>query len=240
MKPFLYHFFHRETNDRLEKGMVNIPSDSNSWPESWKKVDYKEYPLHPHFNLEKQTGEFKKLLQKRKTTRKISKIGMTKNQLAYLLECSSGLREGSDEKRNAPSGGGRYPIETYLFLFKSVENIIPGIYHYSVKNHALELIVERKFSSEEIATFSSYDWLIKATGIICFSAVFGRSIEKYGSRGYRYILLETGHMAQNLLLAAAELSVDMIPIGGFNEHLVEPLFGLNGTREKIVYALYLQ
>src|SRR5665647_1301865 len=69
MHTFLYNFFHNETNDRPEKGQVNIPRDKNSWPESWKRIVCKRYSLFKEVSLPKTEGLlFKEILQGRKSS----------------------------------------------------------------------------------------------------------------------------------------------------------------------------
>lgn len=40
---------------------------------------------------------------------------------------------------------------------------------------------------------------------------------KYGARGLRFLLLEAGHLMQNLCLIAADLGLATVPLGGFYE-----------------------
>lgn len=241
MKPFLYAFFHNETNDRSEKGLVSIPEDTKKWPKSWKEVEYKERSLSPAVSLHQVEGVIKGVAGKRVSKREGVKNPVDLDSISYILQCGTGLRSATGEKRNAPSGGSRYPLETYLLLFKPVGGLRPGIYHYLVRTHALELIREKSFSAEEIYHLSPpYGWLAEAQGVICLSAVFHRSVQKYGSRAYRYILLEAGHIGQNMLLAGTERNVAIIPIGGFNEYVAEDMIGLGSSLEKIVYTIYIQ
>ncbi|MFB7864505.1 SagB/ThcOx family dehydrogenase [Streptomyces sp. NPDC056069] len=49
---------------------------------------------------------------------------------------------------------------------------------------------------------------------------------RYGDRGYRYALLEAGHAAQNLCLAATALRLGAVTVGGFDDEAVNVAFGL--------------
>jgi SagB-type dehydrogenase family enzyme len=146
--------------------------------------------------------------------------------------------KGRKENRTVPSAGKRYPLEIYLFLFRDIDGCRQGIYHYGVKNHALEPVVFEKFSQEDILSFSPYEWLKDTNGMICITSIFDRMINKYGSRGYRYILLEAGHVAQNMLLAGTEDGINIIPIGAVNEEEVEKKIGLNTGDERVIYTLF--
>jgi SagB-type dehydrogenase family enzyme len=67
--------------------------------------------------------------------------------------------------------------------------------------------------------------------------VVERLMHKYGDRGYRYILLEAGHAAQNMCLAAASLDLGALPVGGFFDSYVAELLELNQEQEALLYAL---
>lgn len=245
MKAFLYTFFHNETNDRSEKGLVNIPADKSLWPKSWTTIVYKQYSFFKEIPLPRMQGAlFNDILTKRRSsTGYILDNKFTLPKLAYILQCGYGLQGESNEKnreenRTVPSGGKRYPLEIYIFLFKEVDGCKPGIYHYGVKTHALEPVLFMDFSPSDIATLVSTKWLQDTNGMICMTSVFSRTVNKYGSRGYRYILIEAGHAAQNMLLAGTEHGVNIIPIGGVNEAEAEKLLGLATSEERVVYTLF--
>ncbi len=247
MNTLLYKFFHNETNDRTEKGLVNIPKDKNVWPEAWKKIVYKKYSLFKPIALPQAGGFlFEKILNKRRSSQGyILGNEVTLSDLAYILKCGYGLQEGNEEERRgvnrtSPSGGKLYPLEVYVFLFKQIGDCASGIYHYGIQGHVLEPIVLAHSSREDILSFApQQEWLQDTNGMICMTGVFDRMIGKYGSRGYRYILLEAGHVAQNMLLAGTERGVNIIPVGGVEADKIEGKIGLSNGEEGLIYALYL-
>ena len=66
-----------------------------------------------------------------------------------------------------------------------------------------------------------------------------RSRFKYGERGYRFALLEAGHAAQNMLLAATALALAALPLGGFYDRRLDELVGADGLDEATLYAIAL-
>lgn len=244
MRFFLHHFFHNETSDRGEKGLVRVPKDRSLWPVAWTKINYKQYSLFPSIQLPQQRSFFfDEILAKRwSSTGSIVGNVITTQTLSYIFQCGYGLQGnqkkiGRQENRTVPSAGKRFPLEVYLFLFRTVDGLQPGVYHYAVKEHALESVKQANFSREVIASFSSMEWLPEAKGMIVLTGVFSRVAMKYGSRGYRYILLEAGHVAQNMLLAGTEKQINMIPLGGVNEEVIEEYMDLNTLDERVVYVL---
>ena len=52
---------------------------------------------------------------------------------------------------------------------------------------------------------------------IIISAIFEKTMEKYGERGIRYVLLEAGHTAQNICLVCEEMGLKSCCIGAFDD-----------------------
>jgi nitroreductase len=50
-----------------------------------------------------------------------------------------------------------------------------------------------------------HPWVKKAAVDFVIAAVYERTIKKYGERGIRYVHIEVGHSAQNLLLQTTAL-----------------------------------
>jgi SagB-type dehydrogenase family enzyme len=67
--------------------------------------------------------------------------------------------------------------------------------------------------------------------------MFWRTRFKYGQRGYRFTLLEAGHVGQNLVLAATALGLGSVAVGGFFDCRVEELLSVDGVNESALYAV---
>ncbi len=242
MTAFLYKFFHNETNDRTEKGSVVVPEDKNLWPISWKTVFYKEYLNFKSISLPHVKGVLLESFLNERTSKKeeLAFPQVTFEAIAYILQCGYGLQTkdvARKEHRTVPSAGGRYPLEIYVIVVKATKDLSSGVYHYNVRTHMLEPVFYREFSQDGITKMSSSSILLETSYIICITSVFHRTTEKYGSRGYRYILLEAGHVAQNMLLAGFEKKTVGIPLGGINDVEVEKVLGLTSQEERLVYVL---
>jgi SagB-type dehydrogenase family enzyme len=126
-------------------------------------------------------------------------------------------------KRSYPSAGASYPLELYLLIQDPIQAFLPGVYHYCVLTDQLELIDEEQPRPVVRTAFNRARQLDNAV-IAVVTAVLGRITPKYGDRGYRYALLEAGHLGQNLALACAEAMVACCPLGGFlDEHISDLL-----------------
>jgi SagB-type dehydrogenase family enzyme len=77
------------------------------------------------------------------------------------------------------------------------------------------------------ATALQQDPVLKAPVVFVIAAVYERTQKKYGEeRSPRYVHLEAGHAAQNLLLQAVALNLGSVPIGAFIDEQVKEALSL--------------
>ena len=143
------------------------------------------------------------------------------------------LRQGL-ALRTAPSAGALYPVETYLVV-QLVRDIPPGLYHYGVLGHDLELITPGDLRADTAAAALDQGFIASAGAVFIWTAVFDRSKGKYGERAYRYVYLDAGHIAQNVALAAAALGLGSCPIAALYDDEINALVGVDGRAESAVY-----
>jgi SagB-type dehydrogenase family enzyme len=179
---------------------------------------------------------FNEILLKRKSTRVFSEKPLHIQELSYLLWASTGIqrKEFGYEFRTAPSAGALYPIETYLVI-NNIENISQGVYHYLIKDHALEELKLGDLSIETAKAALDQNMCATAGVIFIWTAIFNRSKYKYGQRAYRYIYLDAGHIAQNLVLASTSLNLGSCPIAALYDDEVNNIVGVDGIKESVIY-----
>lgn len=138
--------------------------------------------------------------------------------------------------RAVPSAGALYPLELF-FYSTHAQNFLPGLYHYNPsKNHVC--LVDDNVKPETIADGFLQSDLIQNTSLLIFiTAIFERAVFKYGERGYRYSLIEAGHVAQNIYLVSQALGFASLGLGGFVDDRIDDLLGLDGLRQSTVYAI---
>lgn len=214
--------------------------DSKEWPQEWEKINFKLYPRFKRILLDKniqKKDQFFKYFIKRRSYREFRQRPISKEKLSLLLLYSSGIikkeSNWNETKRTYPSAGARYPLEIYPVIF-SVSDLNPGIYHYDVKNHALELILRGNYK-KEILNSTGQDLIKNSSLIILISAVFGRTMIKYKERGLRYIFIEAGHLGQNISLVVEKLGLASCAIGGFIDEEVNKLLDIDSRKESVIY-----
>jgi SagB-type dehydrogenase family enzyme len=162
--------------------------------------------------------------------------------LSRLLAFSSGFTARADLTaggafpfhRAAPSAGATYPLEIYIVALR-VSGLVPGVYHYAIADHAVELLRYGAHSTS-LARWTLHQPYVSDSNVVFIIAGFtARIYPRYGERGYRYMLLEAGHISQNLNLLATAHGLGTLCIGGFVDTAISRLIGLNEITEIPLY-----
>lgn len=165
-------------------------------------------------------------IARRRSHRTFTEKPLTTEMLSQLLWAASGIthREGY---RTVPSAGALYPLEIYLAT-------AAGFYHYEPRGHRLVLRQERDLRRDISRAALDQEALLEAPSVFVVAAVYQRTAAKYGrARAARYVALEAGHAAQNLLLQAVSLELGAVPIGAFEDETLQRALGLPPDHEPI-------
>lgn len=182
---------------------------------------------------------------RRRSRREFGGGAISLDCISTLLHAAYGVthdpgHENEQRLRTVPSGGGLYPLDVYLAV-REVDRLAAGLYHYDPLRKVLEVIREGDLTSQlgDALVETSSAPSAERSVIFLMAGVFWRTRFKYGLRGYRFVLLEAGHVAQNLLLVAEALGVSAYPIGGFYDRRLDAVVGLDGVNESVVYGVAL-
>ena len=208
-------------------------------PERWKTYPEVESVALPTAWPERG-ADLLAILQHRRSLRKFSAETISLAELALLLWASQGItgQAGSYFFRTAPSAGALYPVETYLAV-QRVEGLAPGLYHFDVQGFRLERLSALPPGRKLAEACLGQGFLAQAPVNFIWTAIFRRTMAKYGHRGMRYILLDAGHICQNLLLAAGFLDLGGCPVAAFFDDEVNALLGVDGQEESVLYLASL-
>lgn len=159
---------------------------------------------------------FEQALLQRSSVREFHPDALTLGQLGQLLWAAQGeVGEG----RNAPSAGALYPLEIYV----AHEG---GVFHYRASGHEVAAISADDIREPLAEAALDQRAFHTAPAVMLIAGVEERSANKYGSRAERYVLIEVGHAAQNLLVQAAVIGLGAVPTGAFRDDEVAGLFDL--------------
>jgi SagB-type dehydrogenase family enzyme len=159
-------------------------------------------------------------LERRASCRRFSGEPLPIDVVATLLAAAYGTGPEVDvdgatfPSRPVPSAGATYPLELHL-VARSVTGVEPGSYRYVPGEHALAPTGSAAGFDALADVFLAQPYLTDASAILVLAGILERTTVRYGDRGYRYVLFEAGHAAQNVALAAAALETGALSLGGF-------------------------
>jgi SagB-type dehydrogenase family enzyme len=208
----------------------------------------KEYTDFPKIELPTElpasTHGFDEVLRRRHSARAFGPGPIALEQLARVLHMSYGINRDNAGThfprpfRVIPSGGALYPLEIYLHATR-VDGLDAGLYHYDPEAHSLDVLREGDQSETIAASMVQRDLGTGAAAILFITAVFVRSTFKYGDRGYRFILLEAGHLAQNANLTGQEMGLATLNVGGYADRAIDRYLGFDGVSESTIYMFLI-
>jgi SagB-type dehydrogenase family enzyme len=160
--------------------------------------------------------------------------------LAFGYGWNAPRDDGNDIRyKYVPSPGGLYSAELYLAVRRGTSPLSNhAVYHYQPSGHRLELL--HTFDPNSLESV-----FMRQTGAeTCAAAVFVTGVPdrlawKYGPRALRYLLQESGHIVQNMCLAAAAHGCVACPVVGFLDDAVHDFLRVDGSSEVVTYAMLL-
>ena len=186
-------------------------------------------------------GDFLTIIDRRKSHRVYTDEEISLRQLSYLLWCCQGVKSVRGKSyatiRTVPSGGARHPFECYMAL-RRVEGLETGLYHYLPMTHQIEYLGKPEDLDAFISEFLCCQaWAAKASVVFYYSCVFYRAEWRYGVWAHAPILMDSGHVTENLYLAAASIGLGGCAIAAVEPRLANQAFGLDGKEETVFYAM---
>lgn len=162
----------------------------------------------------------------RRSRRRYGRGRITLSEAGAVLWAAQGLA-GRKVRRTAPSAGATYPLDAWL-ASAGVEGLEPGAYRYLTASHELELVREGDVREALAAAALGQGFIGEAPAVVALSAVYARTMGRYGERGVRYVDIEAGAAAENLHLMAEALGLGTVMVGAFEEREVARLLGMAG------------
>jgi SagB-type dehydrogenase family enzyme len=156
-------------------------------------------------------------LQQRRSIREYTDADVSLSELSQLLWAAQGITS-TQGFRTVPSAGALYPLEVYVVN-------ATGVYHYIPLNHSLGKIRSADVQESLVKAALNQDAVRQAPLKLVIMGVYERTAAKYGERAERYVNLEAGHAAQNVLLECTSLGLGAVPIGAFDDSIVREVVG---------------
>jgi SagB-type dehydrogenase family enzyme len=175
----------------------------------------------------------------RESRRTFKEDPLTLEELSFLLWATQGVRAINENnvwtKRTVPSGGGRQPYETYL-LVNRVDEIERGLFRYLPIEHKLLPVSEGLPSADELMDKAWFQNFIgKSAVVFVWAAIPYKTEWRYSIMSYKDILIEAGHICQNLYLACEAIGAGTCAIAAYDQKTMDRLLRIDGINEITVY-----
>ena len=183
-----------------------------------------EYISLPPTTVATDGQPLERLLQQRRSVRTFGKAPLSLAEVGQLLWAAQGISHPQG-LRTAPSAGALYPLELYV-VAGEVKGLPPAVYRYLPEGHRLVETAPGDRRQALARAALNQSWLSDAAVVVVFTAIYARTTRKYGKRGIRYVHMEVGHAAQNLLLQAKAQALGSVVVGAFRDDEVSKVLGL--------------
>ncbi len=231
------------TADLIPQNVID-PMDLQAMSQAYKCYPQSKTIALPTPKPSSTTKPFGEVIEERRTQRDFADQPIQLEELSAVLHQTYGITGsasipggGTQYFRASPSGGAMYPAEIYLGI-RRVKGVAPGIYHYNAKDHTLEQLIKENPEQALYEGFCQQDYALQSSVIMMISAIMPRNKRKYGERGYRYILLDVGHLAQNLYLSCTAHDFAIMTTCGFFDDELHRLLELDGVDEAVIYGAF--
>ena len=181
-------------------------------------------------------------IKNRRSTRFYSQDSLSLEELSYLLWATQGITDTNKAGltlRTVPCSGATHTFETYLFIMR-VEGIKQGIYRYLPLEHKLLFMLELDEIDNKIDAITLDQPFVpnfakKAAVVFAWSTIPYRSEWKYDISAHKKILIDIGHVSQNLYLASESIDSGACAIGIYDQNLIDEVLGLDGDEEFVLF-----
>lgn len=197
-------------------------------------------------NLPVLATSIEEACRRRRSIRAFSGQDISLNSLSHLLGLSYGITgetcwdDGitTVKQRAAPSAGGLCSNEVYIVALRVTE-LDHGLYHYQPSDHSLECLQSGNLRASIERSILYPELIPDASIVVLLGAVFHRLKIKYGDRGYRFALMDSGHIAQNMYLVSSALGLGAVAVGGFLDDELNQMLEMNGVDEAVTYVIVI-
>jgi SagB-type dehydrogenase family enzyme len=150
------------------------------------------------------------------------------------------MEDGKNALRPVPSGGAIGPYETYLAINR-VEGVMPGVWRYLPTSHGLLRVRPKQdLESELPAIFSNpsqnQDYVAKAAAVFFWVCTPYRGEWRYQHTAHKIMIIDVGHICQNLYLAVEAIGCGCCAIGAYYQAKADAFVGVDGRNEYTVYC----
>ncbi|MDQ2874756.1 MAG: amino acid adenylation domain-containing protein, partial [Actinomycetota bacterium] len=150
--------------------------------------------------------------------------------LGELLRSLTQIETGDLPKYRYPSGGGLYPVQTYVYVKPDrVESVAGGVYYHDPKGHRLQLMSPGALLQADTQMPHNRAIFDQAAFVILLVGQRAAVEPLYGGLAGDFCLLEAGYMSQLLMTVAPSQQIGLCPVGAMEFEPVRQFFHLDDS-----------
>ena len=172
------------------------------------------------------TVSLEEVINTRRSVRQFADKPLSFIQIGQLAWAGQGITDKERGLRAAPSAWAAYPIGLY---FVTPE----GLFVYQPDGHSLEQIASTDLRNQ-LSSAVGQEALAEAACDIVIAGSVRKLAPKSGNKAEKFMLLEAGHVAENIQLQAVALKLATLPVGAFEPKNVSRVCGLPGDLEPLL------
>lgn len=187
-------------------------------------------------------------IRERKSRRSYSQQVLSLQDLSFLLWATQGVRDivpgylkymkdgsGRNYLRTVATGGCVNAFDTYLAIL-NVEGMNSGIWRYLPLEHALVMESEIPNLSDKMKMIftngsQNQSYTSNACVVFFWCCTPYRGEWRYKETAHRLMLIDVGHISEQLYLAAESSNCSCCAIGAFQQKETDKLLGVDGEEQ---------
>lgn len=175
----------------------------------------------------KGTISVEEAIKARRCIRNYQAKPLTMKQLSQILWAAQGITQEGGFKRAAPSAGALYPLEIFAIAGKKViKELNAGAYQYIPTSHSIKISLKGDLRAKIAEAALEQKFIAQAPLVIVITADYNRTAKKYGQRAIRYVHIEVGHTAENIMLQAISLGLSSAIVGAYYDDKLSSILQL--------------
>ncbi len=227
--------FMKATNWALDDAEPSDQEKGIERPEIFKSYTEEVIKLPSFNNLNLDEKSLSQSIVERRSRRKYTGEEISLEELSYLTFLNCGVTKELNEKtylRAYPSGGNRQGFETYLYI-QNVIGLEKGVYRYIPLEHGLIKLKDEKKNIGD--SLFGQNWADKGAVTFIWTVIPYRGEWRYQELSHKVLLLDAGHLCQNLYLACEAIGLGTCAIGSYEQSMMDDFVGVDGEEEFVVY-----
>jgi len=176
------------------------------------------------------------VLKSRRAVRSYAEAPLSMAELSQLVWSAQGITDPKTGHRAAPSAVASYPLKLYAVVKPGgVKGLEAGVYLYEPKAHSLVLTKQGDLYPEVLKANAFFNKWIKSTDVVFVVAGMPGILQKtMPESGTRFMDLEAGMAAENLMLTAVSMGLGCCPVGGFTDKKVAAALGMDKDTQALL------